>query len=133
MVAVKPSETESFLRRLPKTLEVVLVHGPDAGLIDERCRASAQDVYGAGDVANHLHPVFGRVRVEHYLAGDETLCHDAEALLDLIYNEVVLREDESTEAGVREAEELMQRLGVQPSQLIDRAYVDLLAERRNGA
>jgi 3-phenylpropionate/trans-cinnamate dioxygenase ferredoxin reductase component len=35
-------------------------------LVDELCRASAPDVYAAGDVANHLHPVFGRVRVEHY-------------------------------------------------------------------
>ena len=35
-------------------------------LVDERCRASAPDIYAAGDVANHLHPVFGRVRVEHY-------------------------------------------------------------------
>ena len=35
-------------------------------LVDEACRTSAPDVYAAGDVANHLHPVFGRVRVEHY-------------------------------------------------------------------
>jgi 3-phenylpropionate/trans-cinnamate dioxygenase ferredoxin reductase subunit len=35
-------------------------------LVDEWCRAGAPDVYGAGDVANHLHPLFGRVRVEHY-------------------------------------------------------------------
>jgi len=35
-------------------------------LVDELCRTSAADVYAAGDVANHLHPVFGRVRVEHY-------------------------------------------------------------------
>jgi 3-phenylpropionate/trans-cinnamate dioxygenase ferredoxin reductase subunit len=35
-------------------------------LSDELCRASAPDVYVAGDVANHLHPLFGRVRVEHY-------------------------------------------------------------------
>jgi 3-phenylpropionate/trans-cinnamate dioxygenase ferredoxin reductase subunit len=35
-------------------------------LVDERCRASAPDIYAAGDAANHLHPVFGRVRVEHY-------------------------------------------------------------------
>jgi 3-phenylpropionate/trans-cinnamate dioxygenase ferredoxin reductase subunit len=35
-------------------------------LVDERCRTSAADVYAAGDVANHLHPVFGRVRVEHF-------------------------------------------------------------------
>jgi 3-phenylpropionate/trans-cinnamate dioxygenase ferredoxin reductase subunit len=34
--------------------------------VDERCRTGAPDVYAAGDVANHLHPVFGRIRVEHY-------------------------------------------------------------------
>jgi 3-phenylpropionate/trans-cinnamate dioxygenase ferredoxin reductase component len=35
-------------------------------LVDELCRSSAPDVFAAGDVANQLHPVFGRVRVEHY-------------------------------------------------------------------
>ena len=35
-------------------------------LVDETLGTSAADVYAAGDVANHLHPVFGRVRVEHY-------------------------------------------------------------------
>ena len=35
-------------------------------LTDEQCRASAPDVYVAGDVANHLHPRFGRIRVEHF-------------------------------------------------------------------
>ena len=35
-------------------------------LVDERCRTSEPDVFAAGDVANHLHPLFGRVRVEHY-------------------------------------------------------------------
>ena len=35
-------------------------------MVDETCRTSAPDVYAAGDVANHLHPVFGRIRVEHY-------------------------------------------------------------------
>ena len=35
-------------------------------LVDEFCRTSAADVYAAGDVANHLHPLFWRIRVEHY-------------------------------------------------------------------
>jgi 3-phenylpropionate/trans-cinnamate dioxygenase ferredoxin reductase component len=35
-------------------------------LADEQCRASEPDIYVAGDVANHLHPLFGRIRVEHY-------------------------------------------------------------------
>jgi 3-phenylpropionate/trans-cinnamate dioxygenase ferredoxin reductase subunit len=34
--------------------------------VDELCRTSAPDVYAAGDIANHLHPVLGRIRVEHY-------------------------------------------------------------------
>ena len=35
-------------------------------LADELCRASVPDVYVAGDAANQLHPLFGRIRVEHY-------------------------------------------------------------------
>jgi 3-phenylpropionate/trans-cinnamate dioxygenase ferredoxin reductase component len=35
-------------------------------VVDQRCRASATEVYAAGDVANHRHPLFGPVRVEHY-------------------------------------------------------------------
>ena len=38
----------------------------DGVLVDELCRAADPDVYAAGDVANHLHPVFGRIRVEHF-------------------------------------------------------------------
>jgi len=35
-------------------------------LVDSGCRTGATDVFAAGDVANHLHPLFGRIRVEHY-------------------------------------------------------------------
>jgi 3-phenylpropionate/trans-cinnamate dioxygenase ferredoxin reductase component len=35
-------------------------------LVDGLCRTSLPDVYAAGDLANHLHPVFGRLRVEHW-------------------------------------------------------------------
>lgn len=35
-------------------------------LVDELCRSSVAGVYAAGDVANQLHPLFGRLRVEHY-------------------------------------------------------------------
>ncbi|HVO26842.1 MAG TPA: class IV adenylate cyclase [Candidatus Margulisiibacteriota bacterium] len=44
--------------------------------------------------------------------------------------EVVLEDHESPEAGVHEAHEIMARLGVEPSQLIKGAYVDLLAQQR---
>jgi len=50
-----------------------------------------------------------------------------EGLGDFLELEVVLGEDESSEAGVCEAHELMAALGVEPGQLIEGAYVDLLA------
>jgi 3-phenylpropionate/trans-cinnamate dioxygenase ferredoxin reductase component len=41
-------------------------HADGGVLVDATCRAGALDVYAAGDVASHRHPLFGRVRVEHY-------------------------------------------------------------------
>ena len=35
-------------------------------IVDECCRTNLAVVFAAGDVANHLHPVFGRLRVEHF-------------------------------------------------------------------
>jgi 3-phenylpropionate/trans-cinnamate dioxygenase ferredoxin reductase subunit len=48
------------------TLAASAIAQENGVLVDERCRTSAADVYAAGDVANILHPLFGRVRVEHY-------------------------------------------------------------------
>jgi 3-phenylpropionate/trans-cinnamate dioxygenase ferredoxin reductase subunit len=45
--------------------------GVDNGvLVDEHCRTSLPDVWAAGDVANHMHPLFGRLRVEHWNHAD---------------------------------------------------------------
>ena len=38
----------------------------DGILVDELLRTSADAVYAAGDVANTLHPRYGRIRVEHW-------------------------------------------------------------------
>ncbi len=38
----------------------------DGILVDAGCRTNVARIFAAGDVANHLHPIFGRVRVEHY-------------------------------------------------------------------
>jgi 3-phenylpropionate/trans-cinnamate dioxygenase ferredoxin reductase component len=35
-------------------------------LVDAMCSTNVPGVFAAGDVANHLHPLFGRIRVEHY-------------------------------------------------------------------
>lgn len=38
----------------------------DGILVDPYGRTNADAVFAAGDVANHQHPLFGRLRVEHY-------------------------------------------------------------------
>jgi 3-phenylpropionate/trans-cinnamate dioxygenase ferredoxin reductase subunit len=36
-------------------------------IVDEYCRTSIEDIFAAGDVANHFHPLLGRhIRVEHW-------------------------------------------------------------------
>ena len=42
--------------------------------------------------------------------------------------EVVLEDEEPLETGIQEAHDIMARLGVEPSQLIEGAYLDLLAK-----
>ena len=50
-------------------------------LVDARCRTSLPDVFAAGDVTNHLHPIFGRLRVEHWNNGFQQGRAAARALL----------------------------------------------------
>lgn len=72
----------------------------------------------------------GRVRKHRtlFLAGRTRIHLDrVEGLGDFLELEVVLGKDEASEVGVREAHEWMAALGVEPSQLIEGAYVDLLA------
>jgi 3-phenylpropionate/trans-cinnamate dioxygenase ferredoxin reductase subunit len=36
-------------------------------VVDDLCRTSVEGIFAAGDVANHMHPLFGRrIRVEHW-------------------------------------------------------------------
>ena len=74
----------------------------------------------------------GRVRKRRtlYMAGRTRIHLDrVEALGDFIELEVVLDEEEPAEAGIREAEELMRRLGIERSRLINVSYLDLLMNR----
>jgi len=89
----------------------------------------------ASKAKDELMQMFGlksvvRKRRKLFLIG-RTRVHldEVEGLGEFMELEVVLGDDEPLDAGVREAEGLMARLQVQPSQLIDRAYIDLLAER----
>ena len=66
----------------------------------------------------------GRIRV--HLDEVESLGH----FLEL---EVVLANDEPAEVGVREARELMEKLDIEPHQLINGAYVDLLTRQASSS
>jgi predicted adenylyl cyclase CyaB len=72
----------------------------------------------------------GRVRKHRklFLVG-RTRVHldEVEGLGHFLELEVVLADDEPAGAGVREARELLEKLDIKASQLIDDAYVDLLA------
>lgn len=55
------------LRPNVELVEGAGIHCGDGILVDEYCATSMPDVYAAGDVAAHLHPLYGRhIRVEHY-------------------------------------------------------------------
>src|SRR5499426_3090173 len=50
-------------------------------LVDARCRTSLPDVFAAGDVTNHAHPIFGLLRVEHWNNGFQQSRAAAQSLL----------------------------------------------------
>lgn len=71
----------------------------------------------------------GRVRKHRtlFLVGRTRVHIDrVEGLGEFIELEVVLTDGEPAAVGVREARELMDRLGIRPSQLVEGAYIDLV-------
>lgn len=82
------------------------------------------------DVLSHGYGQAGRVvkRRTLFLAGPTRIHLDRVAGLgDFLELEVVLGDGESVEAGVRTAHKVMEQLGVTSAQLVEGAYVDLLA------
>lgn len=74
----------------------------------------------------------GRIRKYRtlYLVGRTRVHLDrVEGLGHFLELEVQLVDDESSEQGVREAGELMDKLGIQPEQLIEGAYLDLMLDQ----
>ena len=101
----QPGPKESFFLRAPTSAPEVL-------------REALALAYGE----------IGRVRKRRtlYLVGRTRVHLDrVEGLGDFLELEVVLDENESLEAGEKEAHGLMERLGIRASQLIEGAYVDL--------
>ena len=73
----------------------------------------------------------GRVRKQRtlFLAGRTRIHLDrVENLGDFLELEVVMADGEPVEAGVAVEHDLLTKLGIAPSQLVERAYVDLLGD-----
>lgn len=103
-------------------------HGPKQSFY---ARTPTTDPESLRETLSLAYGTVGRVRKHRtlYLVGRTRIHLDVvQNLGDFLELEVVLRDDEAPDTGVREAADLMRRLGVEPSQLIDRAYVDLLAD-----
>jgi predicted adenylyl cyclase CyaB len=102
----------------PRTCSYEIVHTDEV----EPLRSALEHAYGLD----------GRVRKSRtlYRAG-RTRIHidEVEDLGTFVELEVVLGENESESAGAREARQLMKALGIEESELIDRAYVDLMKEK----
>jgi predicted adenylyl cyclase CyaB len=99
-------------------------------------RTLTEDPLGLTETLKLAYGVMGRV-VKHrilYRVGRTRIHLDTvEGLGQYLELEVVLNESDSIAAGVDDAQDLLSKLGVQRSQLIDRAYVDLLSDEKNSA
>lgn len=87
------------------------------------------------DALSLAYGVVGRVKKHRtvFMAGRTRIHLDRVVDLgEFLELEVVLREDETVEAGMEEARTLMAGLGVAPEQLLSGAYLDLLAASRQG-
>jgi DNA polymerase III subunit delta len=86
VVAIKGGETDGLLRRLLRDFEVVLIYGPDAGLVDERCKLLA-----ARAVAD-VHDPFQLVRLhgDQIAARSERLAEEAGAIALLGERKVIM-------------------------------------------
>jgi predicted adenylyl cyclase CyaB len=98
---------ESFYLRAPTS-------DPDA------LRDLLSQAYGQGKRVQKHRILFysGRTRIH---------LDDVKGLGHFLELEVVLEECEPAEAGIREANDIMMCLGIEPTQLMDAAYVDLLS------
>jgi predicted adenylyl cyclase CyaB len=96
-------------------------------------RVPVPDPQALRALLQQAHGESGRVRKRRvlFLAGRTRIHLDAvEGLGEFLELEVVLEEGESAAAGVLEAQRIMAALGVEPQQLLEGAYVDLLRTSR---
>lgn len=113
------------------TGELIHYERPDAGgpKLSDYVRAPTSDPAALREALARAQGVIGRVRKHRLLlmAGATRIHLDrVEGLGDFLELEVVLRDGQPEAEGVAIARELLAQLGVEPSQLMASAYLDLL-------
>jgi predicted adenylyl cyclase CyaB len=114
------------------TGELIYYHRPNLhGPKESFClRSPAAAANSLREVLSLAFGQIGRVKKHRtlFLAGRTRIHLDrVDHLGNFLELEVVLADDESAAAGVGEAQELAEKLGITSNQLIEDAYVDLLA------
>jgi adenylate cyclase class IV/GNAT superfamily N-acetyltransferase len=119
----------------PTSGELIFYRRPDAAgpKVSSYLLSATSTPHTLREALSQAWGVVGRVRKRRtlYLVG-RTRVHldDVEGLGHFVEIEVVLADGESEQAGIAEADALMARLGVSATQLVEAAYVDLLAAAR---
>ena len=136
------SQDDAFFRCEQGRLKLRVISDTEAELIFYRrvdqvgpkesfyLRTPTADPAGLREALTQAYGQSGRVCKQRrlYLVGRTRVHLDrVVGLGDFLELEVVLRQDEAAEAGLREAQALMARLGIEARQLVAAAYVDLLA------
>ena len=105
----------------------------DGPKLSDYVRAPAADPAALREALARAHGVIGRVRKTRWLLMcGATRIHldEVEGLGEFVELEVVLRDDQTEAEGTAIARDLLPRLGVEPSQLVSGAYLDLLNRSR---
>jgi adenylate cyclase len=104
--------------------------------LSDYVRAATTDPVALRQALTRAHGQIGRVRKTRWLLlCGQTRIHldEVEGLGAFVELEVVLRDDQTEAAGAAIAHALLARLGVEPSQLVSGAYLDLLASASSAA
>ncbi|MBN2128002.1 MAG: class IV adenylate cyclase [Sedimentisphaerales bacterium] len=83
-------------------------------------------LYAALSAALGIVGVVRKRRTVHLIGPTRVHLDEVEGLGDFVELEVVLQPDQDVSDGAATARDLMQKLGITPAQLIDKAYIDLL-------
>ncbi|XP_043278947.1 uncharacterized protein [Venturia canescens] len=97
-----------------------------------KANLSAEDCKQIGDVLTESNGVLGTVEKTRYLymIGQSRIHIDRVLNLGTFVEiEVVLREDQTPETGQKISEDLMEKLGIKTTDLISKAYLDLLVAK----